>query len=81
MITGVKSIRMDDSPITNLKKLLIVKRILLVSTIRDLERKVLRTWILMLRYKGLICLRGRKVITKLALGTIFKTIKIVETGK
>ena len=35
----------------------------------------------MLRYKGLICLRGGKVITKLALGTIFKTIKIVETGK
>ena len=35
----------------------------------------------MLRYKGLICLRGGKVITKLALGTIFKTIKIVERGK
>ena len=35
----------------------------------------------MLRYKGLIYLRGGKVITKLALGTIFKTIKIVETGK
>ena len=33
----------------------------------------------MLRYKGLICLRGGKLITKLALGTIFKTIKIVET--
>lgn len=32
-----------------------------VRTIRDLERKVLRTWILMLRYKGFICLRGGKV--------------------
>lgn len=108
MITGVNSIRMDDSLISKsdgllinfslqhlprikykgqeqkgnyhqFKKLLIVKPILLVSTIRDLERKVLRTWILMLRYKGLICLRGGKLITKLALGTIFKTIKIVET--
>ena len=71
MITGVKSIRMDDSPITNLKKLLIVKRILLVSTIRDLERKVLRTWILMLRYKRVNLSKREKSNNKISFGNNF----------
>ena len=71
MITGVKSIRMDDSPITNLKKLLIVKRILLVGTIRDLERKVLRTWILMLRYKRVNLSKREKSNNKISFGNNF----------
>ena len=41
--------------ITNLKKFLIVKQILLVSTLGNVQRTLWRIWILMLGCKGLKC--------------------------
>ena len=41
--------------ITNLKKFLIVKQILLVSILGNVQRTVWRIWILMLGCKGLKC--------------------------